>query len=309
MVTVTSDEWDDLNYSTTGYWVHSGDNWIVITSDVTEGVISIWKWPRGGEIELVTKSGPREGITAVSAVALVPGSPYLSLRCTMTGRIFRVDPSSSEPGFERVYYAEDLAGDMVFWDRERLIGGANALTVKHYAGKPELGFLPRLNALLPDDRNHPSKRSTATHQLKMIRRGDRLVLGFVLYPEYLDFTRADAVTRKVEPIRCKGYIEPPKTYIDKFTNEGDLAYFGSFHHLSELSWMGETPFAKMKKGFTTYGIWLDLENPQSLTWDNEIREEKIFAVHENDIVMARISENEGGLVTCSLWRRSSLPTH
>jgi len=306
-VTITSEEWNDLNYRTTGYWVHNEGTWFICTSDYSAGAIHLWVWHKGEKIKRLVSSGPREGITAISAITMIPDTDEIALVSSLTGRIFTINTSSSEPTFKRIHHADDLAGDMIFWNRDTILGGAHSLALKQYMGE-NLWFLPKVQKLLPDDVYHPSKRSVSTHQLKMARNQNRLIVSYVLYPKYQIFEIEDEVSRKTKAFKFRGYEKPPKKYIKNWTNEADLAYFGSFHHLSELTWFQDKPFAKFKMGFTTPGVWVDLEYPERFTWDNEKHDEKVFAIGGTSVVMATLEETDGGLVTCSLWQRSSLPS-
>jgi len=306
--TVTSEEWNDLNYDTTGYWVPYEGGWVIVTSDYSQQFLTVWVWPEGEEIRRFLATGPREGFWALSAATMMPDTNILALRCMLTGRVFSIDLGSPEPEFERTHHAPDLAGDMIFWDRETLIGGAHpTLSIKQYGGNEPLKFLNKVKRLLPDDSDHPSSKFMSTHQLKMSRHGNRLIVSYALYPKYLDFEIGPRVKRKTRDITFRGYQEPPDKYIGaNATKEETHAYFVGFHHLREISWYRDRPIARFKKGFTTYGVWVDLDRPEFLTRDNEAHQEKIFAVGNNEFVMATLSENDEGIIECTLWRQPSL---
>jgi len=305
-VTITSEAWDELHYETTGRWVPFSDGWVIFTTDYTRNAIALWAWRDGKDIELLLRSGPREGLTIVSAAAMIPGTDTIALRCGLTGRIFSVALDTPKPRFVRTHHAGDLAGDMLFWDRDTLIGGAHpSLKPEQYGDGRALSFLGRVQRLLPDDVDHPSSRHLSAHQLKMSRSGDRLLIGWVLHPKFLVFDIGEEVRKVTREIRFPGYVEPPDNYPE---GEDFRRYFENFHHLRELVWHGERPFARFKKGFNSFGIWIDLEEPEKQVWDNDAETEKVFAVGVDEVVMATVTEDTEGLVTCTLWRRPSFPS-
>jgi len=291
-----------------GRWINHQGTWVVVADDHKKGSVTVWTWPEDGLLELRAESGPREGIVAISSATMIPGTDRLAMRCMLTGRIFSVDLALENPEFKRILHAGDLSGDMIFWDSERLIGGTHALAVKQYGAEPPIGILEDLNRLLPDDADHPSSRKVSTHQIKMSRNGDRLILGYVLYPKFLEYRIGEQLRRETHPISFRGYIEPPKKYLETFTNEADNRYFETFHHLNRITWFEGNPIAQFKRGYIDFGTWVSLDDPERLTWDNKARNEMIVAIDGGSVVMATVTETEGGLVQCSLWRRSSFPS-
>jgi len=305
---VTSEEWDHLNFQTTGQWVPFQDGWVIVASNHSQNVISIWVWREEGEMSLLLESGPREGIFAVSALTVIPGKNTLALRCMLTGRIFYIDLDSPEPEFKRTHHTSDLAGDMVFWDGETLIGGAHSLKLEQYGGEKPWTHLAQVNRLLPDDTDHPSHRRISVHKMRMAKAGNRLIIGFSLYPRYIQFSIGDKVEREIEDISFRGYVKPPDDFVEDTSNESIHEYLASFHHLRELAWYGDQIMARFKRGFNSFGTWVSLEKPELLTWDNDVEQEKIFAIGNSEVVIATLVEDDEGLVKCSLRRQSSFPS-
>lgn len=308
-VSVTSEQWRELDYNTTGKWQYHRGTWFIVSSDRSAGSVSIWKWERDGDIGLLLESGPREGISSVSAATMVPGTGRMVMRCLSSGRIFEVDTSAPEPSFKRIHHATFLSGGMIAWDEETLIGANASLELEQISGEKPLTFFPEVRKLLPDDTEHPSMRSISTHQMRMTRLGNRLIIGYTFYPKYIDFDLTDKPQRKIKNFRFPGYSKPPKKYIEPFSMKAHREWTQKYHHLRSFSWYGEAPYARLKKGFSNFGVWVDLENPEAFTWDNQVHEDMIFAIGHDELVMARVNEDDQGLVTCSLWRISSLPSH
>jgi len=308
VTSVNSEQWSELDYNTTGWWCYDRGTWFILSSDPSGGSTSIWKWERDEDIELLLRSGPREGITAMSAVTMIADTGRIVLRCLSSGRIFEVNTADPKPSFKRIHHHTFLSGDMIFWNGETLIGANSELALEQVVGEEPLAFLPRIQRLLPDDTDHPSMSKVSTHQMRMTRRDNRLLIGYTFYPKYIEFDLTDKPERKIKRFRFPGYSEPSKKYIKPFTMKAHLEWASKFHHLRSFAWNGDTPFARLKKGFSNFGVWVDLTNPDAFSYDNQVHEDMILAIADDDIVMARISEDARGLVTCSLWRTSSLPS-
>jgi len=302
---VTSDDLEMLFRDYWGDWVYHDQAWYLVAPAISAGKVTVWRWREGETLELWAESGPREGIRAQSAVTIDPVDKKLLLRCLVTTRVFSLDLRENKPEFVRVQTAADLSGSMVIWN-QRLVGAAEPFSLKVYSGEP-FDLLDKINRLLPDDTFHPSQKAVSTHKMLFAKGGDRLAVGFSLYPNIVLFETRPHLDRSLFSIRFPGYLEPPDTYIDPYTDRANREYFEGFHHLVGLSWFQNTPYGHLKRGYSTTGLWVSLGEPDIFLWDNTKQAHQILAMSNDQIVMGIKSEDTEGSVSWKLWIETELP--
>ncbi len=308
-MTITSEDLEMLYRNYWGKWAFHEETWYLVAPEIKKSQVKVWRWPRDGRLELWAVSGLREGMIANSGIAIDAKNSRLAIRCLTTGRIFTLALDQDDPQFKRIGHANDLSGDMGFWEGSKLIGGAEPFAIKGYSEEDNPEFLTNLNALLPDDAEHPSQRAENTHQIKLAINGNKLAVGYTLYPKVFMFHIGNSVTREMIPLRFRGYIQPPKTYIKNYSHKASSEYFATFHQLTTLSWFKDDIYGHFKKGFGTHGLWVNLISPADFFWDNDKQKVKILAMQKGECIMGEMVEQENGVIRWSLWRSSSLPLH
>jgi len=302
---VSSDDLEMLYRDYWGDWIYHDQTWYLVAPELSEGHISVWRWSPGATLVLWVESGPREGITAQSAVTIDRENRKLLLRCMVTTRIFALDLDADKPEFVRMQTAADLTGSMVVWDR-RLVGAAEPFALKSYSGEA-FGLLETINRRLPDDTYHPSQNAVSTHRMIFAKNGHRLALGFSLYPKIVLFETLPEIDRTTYAIRFPGYLEAPERYIDTYSDRANRDYFSGFHHLARLTWFRDRLFGHMKLGTGNSGLWISLGEHDIFVWDNTKKKHQILAMSGDQIVMGRKEEGRDGRITWNLWIETDLP--
>jgi len=306
-VTISSDDIPPLYRNYSGRWLHHQDCWYLVTADTSAKEVMVWRWPDGEGISLWGRSSPRERMIAPSASTIDAELGQLAIRCITSGRVFTLDLADQAPEFVRTYHADDLAGDMVIHGGA-LFGGAESLVLKQYHGNP-LARLEMINQRLPppQETSHPSQTAVSTHRMILAQvqaQGD-LAVGYALHPFVYVISNEGRRTRI--PIRFRGYEPPPEGYIDPFSFEANDAFFDRFHRLDGLSWHRGRLYGFMRRGFGGNGIWIDLVDPQRLTYINaDHPTEMVIGVAVNQVILAEKTETEEEVVW-HLSRSATIP--
>lgn len=303
-VSLNIDQAPSMTYPIWATWLHDSGNWIIVPFRNEDGAVTIRKWDKDNDIKVIARTGLREGI-AYASYGAIDDKGMLYVRGMVSPNVLMLDTRAEQPKFKKYGSALDLNGNY-FVHQGLLIGGAHDLNLKGYPDELS-GSLYQVARRLPKAK-HPSQGHDNRHKMLLSFDGDILAISYTLYDEFAIVDLSKKSPPKFQKLRFRGYVSPfDVTYPKKYSDKAELAYMNDIHHLDALAIHKGRVYGRFRKGFSGFGIWVDLLDPKAFTYDNNRVVKKVVAVSQNEIVLGEYSETEDGLITWTYSRSSSLP--